>query len=74
MKTVFRLVSFASLALMLASAALVCIGAIDRKAYHLCALLGTIGWFATVPLWMTRRLHQLTGAPETPKGDSYEKL
>ena len=57
MKTLLKLISFAGLALMFASAILVFNDALDRKVYLILALVGTAMWFATVPFWMKRRLH-----------------
>ena len=57
MKTLLKLISFAGLALMFASAMLVFNDALNRKAYLILALVGTAMWFGTVPFWMKRRLH-----------------
>ncbi len=58
MKRVLKVISFGSLALMLAAAVLVFIGRMERSSYFILALVGTTGWFATVPFWMKRGLHQ----------------
>lgn len=57
MKNLLRTISFASLAAMFTASILVFNGRMDRRTYYVWALLGTIGWFATVPFWMKRRLH-----------------
>ncbi len=57
MKRLLKLVSFAGLALMFASAILVFNGAVTKSTYLVLALVGTVMWFATVPFWMKRRLH-----------------
>ena len=57
MKTLLKLISFAGLVLMFASAILVFNDALNRKAYLILALVGTAMWFGTVPFWMRRRLH-----------------
>lgn len=57
MKTFLKVLSFTSLALMLCAAILMFSSVISRTAYHAYCLLGTLGWFATVPFWMKRRLH-----------------
>ena len=57
MKTALKAVSFASLALLFVAAGLLFAGVLPRGAYGLILLAGTVGWFATVPFWMKRRLH-----------------
>ena len=57
MKTLLKVISFAGLVLMFASAILVFNDALNRKAYLILALVGTAMWFGTVPFWMKRRLH-----------------
>ncbi len=57
MKRLLKFISFAGLALMFVSAILVFNGAMAKATYELLALAGTALWFATVPLWMKRRLH-----------------
>lgn len=57
-KTLLKLISFSGLALMFASAVLFFNEAVSRQAYLVLALAGTALWFATVPFWMKRRLHQ----------------
>lgn len=58
MRSVLKVVSFAGLALMLASAALVFAGVMDKGLYYVLAFVGTVVWFGTVPLWMQRRLRK----------------
>jgi hypothetical protein len=58
MKNMLKVISFGSLALMLAAAVLVFAGRLERTSYFGVALIGTIGWFASVPFWMKRGLHQ----------------
>ena len=58
MKTLLKLISFAGLALMAISAIMVFNDAMPKRAYEVLALVGTAAWFATVPFWMKRRLHQ----------------
>jgi hypothetical protein len=58
MKTLLKLISFTGLGLMFVSAILVFKDAIPRNTYLVLALVGTVMWFATVPFWMKRRLHQ----------------
>jgi hypothetical protein len=58
MKTLLKTLSFTGLALMLGSSILVFRGALSGPAYHSVALVGTVLWFATVPFWMKRRLHE----------------
>jgi hypothetical protein len=57
MKTLYRLVSFAGLALMLVAALLLYAGKLSESSYHTLALVGTLLWFVPVPFWMKRRLH-----------------
>ena len=57
MKNVLRLISFAGLLLMFASAVLVFTGSMRAPVYQALALIGTVMWFGTVPFWMKRRLH-----------------
>ena len=57
MKTLLKLISFAGLLLMFASAILVFKGKMNPNTYMILALVGTAMWFATVPFWMKRRLH-----------------
>jgi hypothetical protein len=58
MHRALKVVSFAGLALMLASAALVFGGVMDKHLYFMLAFVGTVVWFGTVPFWMQRRLHK----------------
>jgi hypothetical protein len=58
MKSVLKTISFGSLALMLAAAVLVFAGRMERTSYFIVSLIGTAGWFASVPFWMKRGLHQ----------------
>jgi hypothetical protein len=58
MKTLLKIISFAGLGLMFASAILVFNDAMAKDTYLVLALVGTVMWFATVPFWMKRRLHQ----------------
>jgi hypothetical protein len=58
MKTLLKLISFVGLGLMFAAAILVFNDAMNRKTYLIVAFVGTVMWFATVPFWMKRRLHQ----------------
>jgi hypothetical protein len=58
MKTLLKIISFAGLGLMFASAILLFNDAVAERTYHLLALAGTLLWFVTVPFWMKRRLHQ----------------
>jgi hypothetical protein len=58
MKTILKITSFAGLALMLVSSLMVFDGAMSTREYYVLALVGTVLWFATVPFWMKRRLHQ----------------
>jgi len=58
MKSVLKVISFGSLVLMLAAAVLVFAGRMERSSYLIVALIGTAGWFASVPFWMRRGLHQ----------------
>jgi len=58
MKTLLKIISFAGLGLMFASAILVFNDAVTKDTYLTVALVGTVMWFATVPFWMKRRLHQ----------------
>ncbi len=58
MKSVWKTLSFGALALMLAAAVLVFLGRIERTSYFVVSLVGTVGWFASVPFWMKRGLHQ----------------
>jgi len=57
MKTLYKTISFAGLGLMIVASIMVFNGQLTRETYHVCALAGTITWFATVPCWMKRRLH-----------------
>ena len=57
MKTLFKIISFAGLGLMIVTSIMVFTGQLTKEAYHLCTLVGTVAWFATVPFWMKRRLH-----------------
>ena len=58
MKTLLKLISFAGLALMFGSAIMVFNDALTKDTYLVVSLVGTVMWFATVPFWMKRRLHQ----------------
>ena len=58
MKILLKIISFAGLGLMFASAILVFNDAMAKDTYLVLALVGTVMWFATVPFWMKRRLHQ----------------
>ena len=58
MKTLLKTISFLGLALMALSAVLVFNDAMGKQTYLILALVGTVMWFATVPFWMKRRLHQ----------------
>jgi hypothetical protein len=58
MKTLLKLISFAGLALMFGSAIMVFTDSMAKDTYLNLSLLGTVMWFATVPFWMKRRLHQ----------------
>jgi len=58
MQRALKLLSFAGLALMLASALMAFGGAIDKHLYYVLAFAGTVIWFGTVPFWMQRRLHK----------------
>ncbi len=58
MKSILKAFSFGSLALMLAAAVLVFTGCMERTSYLIVSLVGTAGWFASVPFWMKRGLHQ----------------
>lgn len=57
MKTLLKIISFAGLGLMFASAILVFNDAMSKDTYLVLALVGTVMWFGTVPFWMKRRLH-----------------
>ena len=57
MKTLLKIISFAGLGLMFASAILVFNDTMTKDTFLNLALLGTAMWFATVPFWMKRRLH-----------------
>ena len=57
MKRLLKLISFAGLGLMFASAILFFNGAMTRDTYLVVALVGTVMWFGAVPFWMKRRLH-----------------
>jgi hypothetical protein len=57
MKSLLKAISFGSLALMLTASILVFNGRMDRNNYLILSLIGTVGWFASVPFWMKRRLH-----------------
>ena len=57
MKTLLKIISFAGLALMFASALMVFNDTMTKDTYLTLALVGTVMWFATVPFWMKRRLH-----------------
>ena len=58
MKTLLKIISFAGLALMVISAILLFNDAMPKRTYEILAFVGTVAWFATVPFWMKRRLHQ----------------
>jgi hypothetical protein len=58
MKNMLKVISFGSLTLMLVAAVLVFAGRLERTSYLVGALIGTVGWFASVPFWMKRGLHQ----------------
>jgi len=58
MKAVLKVISFGSLALMLVAAILVFTSGIERNHYLALSLIGTVGWFASVPFWMKRHLHK----------------
>jgi len=57
MKILLKLISFAGLIIMFASAIMVFNDAMSKDTYLVVALIGTVMWFATVPFWMKRRLH-----------------
>jgi hypothetical protein len=50
--------SFAGLLLMVGASLLVFAGRLSRHDYYVAAFVGTVLWFATVPFWMKRRLHE----------------
>ena len=58
MKTLLKTLSFLGLALILIPSALTFAGVISMHVYYVLAFFGTVLWFATVPFWMKRRLHQ----------------
>jgi hypothetical protein len=58
MKTLLKIISFSGLLLMFTSAILLFNDVLSRDMFFNLALVGTGLWFATVPFWMKRRLHQ----------------
>ena len=57
MKLLYRFISYAAILLMFGTALLCFGGHVSVHHYRLLALLGTLAWFASVPFWMHRRLH-----------------
>lgn len=57
MKLLLKALSFLALGLIFASAGLLFAGLFGRRTYEVLSLVGTAGWFATVPFWMRHRLH-----------------
>ena len=57
MKLVYRFVSYGAILLMFAVALLSFQGRVSVHHYRILALVGTLAWFASVPFWMHRRLH-----------------
>jgi hypothetical protein len=57
-KTLLKMCSFAGLLLMVGASLLVFAGRLSRHDYYVAAFVGTVLWFATVPFWMKRRLHE----------------
>ncbi len=57
MKLLCRLISYAGIALMFTAALLACRNQVTIHTYRVLALAGTVAWFASVPFWMHRRLH-----------------
>ncbi len=51
-----KLVSLISLALVIAPCSLYFLGLIGLEAVKLAALVGTVGWFLSTPMWMSRQL------------------
>lgn len=56
MQTPAKMVSLVSLAAVIVPCIIHFIGAIDLDTVKLLALIGTIGWFASTPLWMSREV------------------
>lgn len=54
MQTPAKMVSLVSLAAVIVPCIVYFIGAIDLDAVKLLALIGTFGWFASTPFWMSR--------------------
>lgn len=65
MNSILKAISFGSLALMIVSALAVFAGKMATEQFFTAALIGTVGWFFSVPFWMKRRLHS---DAEEPKG------
>lgn len=57
MKLLYRFISYAAICLMFAAALLSFSGQVSVHNYRILALAGTLAWFASVPFWMHRRLH-----------------
>ena len=56
MNNVSKIISLISLALVIIPCLLFFAGAMELDATKLLALIGTIAWFASTPLWMSRKL------------------
>jgi hypothetical protein len=57
MKPFYRFISYGAICLMFGAAVLSFGGYVSVHHYRILALIGTLGWFASVPFWMHRRLH-----------------
>jgi hypothetical protein len=57
MKLFYRFVSYGAILLMFAAALLSFGDHVTVHTYRILALVGTFGWFVSVPFWMHRRLH-----------------
>jgi hypothetical protein len=55
MKTLPKLISFTALALVIIPPILYLVGSLGKPPMTTLMLIGTLAWFATVPLWMGRR-------------------
>ncbi|WP_372895726.1 hypothetical protein [Stieleria sp.] len=56
MNTIAKVISLITLSLVVVPCLLYFVGAIELDAVKWAALAGTIGWFISTPLWMSRKL------------------
>ncbi|OYP37227.1 hypothetical protein [Rhodopirellula sp. MGV] len=56
MSNIAKVVSLIALGLVIVPSLLLFVGIVGLNTVKLVALVGTIGWFASTPMWMSREL------------------